>query len=94
MCRRKNLLVPRLHCWQNKVPVYHPPHHQTCQPSAKREDLLLLSPLPPPPELASIAALSAEAAAFDPQLNRSDDLHATLELPADLLRRRLRQHHA
>ena len=34
-------------------------------------------------ELESLASLSAEAATFDPSLNRSDDPNATLELPTD-----------
>ncbi len=36
-----------------------------------------------PAELESIVSLSAEAATFDPSLNRSDDPNATLELPSD-----------
>ena len=34
-------------------------------------------------ELEAIVSLSAEAAGFDPGLNRSDDPHATLELPVE-----------
>ena len=34
-------------------------------------------------ELEAIASLSAEAASLDPMLNRSDDPHATLELPVE-----------
>ena len=36
-----------------------------------------------PEALEAIAAVSAEAAEFDPAVNRSDDLHAVLELPVD-----------
>ena len=43
-----------------------------------------VGPLPTSPEaLESIAHLSAEAAAFDPTLNRSDDPNATPELPVE-----------
>ena len=37
----------------------------------------------PPEQLESIAAVSSEAATLDPSANRSDDPHATLELPAE-----------
>ncbi len=36
-----------------------------------------------PEELEAIASISAEAAAFDPNLNRSDDPNAALELPQE-----------
>ena len=42
-----------------------------------------LVPTYAPAELESVAAISAEAASFDPELNRSDDPNALLELPVD-----------
>ncbi len=60
--------------------------HMAAEKLARAEALAAKVPTYAPvaaAELESIASISAQAAAFDPSLNRSDDPNATLELPAD-----------
>ena len=56
--------------WRDPRIAYSPAAHSAPDPDPTRL-------------LESIATISAEAAAFDPALNRSDDPHATLELPPE-----------
>jgi len=56
--------------------------HMQAEKLARTQAAAILAS-PEPAELESIAAVSAEAASFDPALNRSDDPNAVLELPED-----------
>jgi phosphoribosyl 1,2-cyclic phosphodiesterase len=51
--------------------------------SAESREPLENAGTPDPAQLEAIASVSAEAAAFDPNLNRSDDPNAGLELPQE-----------
>lgn len=61
----------------NKVPTYHSVGVQTSSPASST------AVATSPEQLEAVASISAEAAAFDPAINRSDDPHATFELPAE-----------
>ena len=67
-----------------KVPTYASPLSGSASSSSAAGLAELKPDTPDPAEaLEAIASLSAEAAALDPSLNRSDDPHATLELSVE-----------
>ncbi len=60
--------------------------HMAAEKLARAEAALLANKVPTyaaPEAFESVAAISAEAAAFDPAANRSDDPNASLELPVE-----------
>ena len=68
---------------ENQAPTYAAPRSIGQAGAAAFEPATWAGTPSPVAELEAIASLSAEAAAFDPQLNRSDDPHPTHELPVD-----------